>query len=160
MRGTVSGKRSCYSKTLQNILKLKDRFKMVVTCMLLLLLVSNSSVSAWITWYTSTHDYTTPGASDSNEIGHHTNSSTSVPGMFTVSLVLSSFGSNAYVMFSFDSVFKLYSRVCGVPWRRRGDPRHFYPTYFVKEIESYEITVLSVHLSVYLCVPRKKSWIY
>lgn len=55
---------------------------MVVTCvMLFFVLVSSNSVSAWITWYASTHhDFsTTPGAGDSNEISHQTDSTTSIP---------------------------------------------------------------------------------
>lgn len=54
---------------------------MVVTCVLLFLLVSNTSVSGWLTWYASTHHdpSTTPGASDSNEIGHQTDSTRSIP---------------------------------------------------------------------------------
>lgn len=72
-----------FVRTVKVILKLtlKDRIKMVVTCVLLFLLVSNTSVSGWLTWYASTHHdpSTTPGASDSNEIGHQTDSTRSIP---------------------------------------------------------------------------------
>ena len=65
---------------------------MVVTGIVLFLLLSNESVSGWLTWYASTHHdpSTTPGANDSNEIGHQTDSTTSIPGMFpdTCPLVL------------------------------------------------------------------------
>jgi hypothetical protein len=91
----VSAKNSTrFVRTVKVILKLtlKDRIKMVVTCVLLFLLVSNTSVSGWLTWYASTHHdpSTTPGASDSNEIGHQTDSTRSIPGMFplTCSLVV------------------------------------------------------------------------
>jgi hypothetical protein len=55
---------------------------MVVTGVMLFLLVFSNSVSAWITWYASTHhDFnTTPGAGDSNEVSHQTDSTTNIPG--------------------------------------------------------------------------------
>jgi hypothetical protein len=66
-------------------LTLKGRIKMAVTCVLLLLLLSNESVSGWLTWYASTrHDpSTTPRTNDSNELGHQTDS-TRIPGMFPI----------------------------------------------------------------------------
>lgn len=62
---------------------------MVVT-VLLFLLLCNKSVSGWLTWYASTHHdpNPTPGANDSNEIGHQTDSTTSIPGMFPVACPL------------------------------------------------------------------------
>lgn len=59
---------------------------MVVAGVVLFLLLSNESVSGWLTWYASTHHDpgTTPGANDSNEIGHQTDSTTDIPGMFPV----------------------------------------------------------------------------
>jgi len=65
---------------------------MVVTGVVLFLLLFNDSVSGWLTWYASTHHdpSTTLGANDSNEIGHQTVSTTSIPGMspFTCPLVI------------------------------------------------------------------------
>lgn len=54
---------------------------MAVTCVLLFLLLSNESVSGWLTWYASTHHDTsaTPRANDSNEIGHQTDGTTRIP---------------------------------------------------------------------------------
>ena len=62
---------------------------MTVAGVVLFLLLSNKSVSGWLTWYASTHHdpSTTPGANDSNEIGHQTGS-TSIPGMFPVTCPL------------------------------------------------------------------------
>ena len=63
---------------------------MVVIGVVLFLLLSNESVSAWLTWYASTHHdpSTTPGNNDSNEIGHLTDSTTSIPGIFPVTCPL------------------------------------------------------------------------
>lgn len=63
---------------------------MVVTGVVLFLLLFNESVTGWLTWYASTHHdpSTTPGASDSNEIGHQTESTTSIPGMFPITCPL------------------------------------------------------------------------
>lgn len=59
---------------------------MVGNYILLFLLVTNNPVSAWVTWYSSTHHdtNTTPGAGagDSNEINHQTEDTTSIPGKF------------------------------------------------------------------------------
>jgi hypothetical protein len=54
---------------------------MIVVGVVLFLLLSNKSVSGWLTWYASTHHdpSSTPGANDSNEIGHQTDSTTSIP---------------------------------------------------------------------------------
>jgi hypothetical protein len=83
----VSGKRNnCLIRAINTALKLTETARMVVTCiMFLFLLVSTNVVSAWISWYASTHhDFnTTPGASDSNEIIHQTDSTTSIPGRAT-----------------------------------------------------------------------------
>jgi hypothetical protein len=73
-------------RTINTVLKLTETARMVVTCiMLLFLLVSSNVVSAWISWYASTHhDFNiTPGAGDSNEIIHQTDSTTSIPGRST-----------------------------------------------------------------------------
>ena len=63
---------------------------MTVAGVVLFLLLSNKSVSGWLTWYASTHHdpSTTPGANDSNEIDHQTDSTTSIPGMFPVTCPL------------------------------------------------------------------------
>lgn len=79
---------SRFVRRVRNVLKstLKDRIKMIVVGVVLFLLLSNKSVSGWLTWYASTHHdpSSTPGANDSNEIGHQTDSTTSIPGMFPV----------------------------------------------------------------------------
>lgn len=63
---------------------------MAVTCILLFLLVSSTSVSGWLTWYASTHHdpNTTPGASENNEVGRQTDSTRIIPGMFPVTCPL------------------------------------------------------------------------
>jgi hypothetical protein len=64
---------------------------MVGTCaMLFFLLVLSNSVSAWITWYASTHNdfNTTPGAGDSNEVSHQTDNTTNIPGKSMFSFLI------------------------------------------------------------------------
>jgi hypothetical protein len=62
---------------------------MVGTCVMLFFwLLSTNCVSAWITWYSSTHrDFnTTPGTGDDNEISQQTDSTTSVPGRSVIQI--------------------------------------------------------------------------
>lgn len=72
--------------------------KMVGNYILLFLLVTNNPVSAWVTWYSSTHHdtNTTPGAGagDSNEINHQTEDTTSIPGELDILRLLNVTGAS------------------------------------------------------------------